>query len=58
MINSGWEKGGLEMIYRKKLIPLFTALIACLLTISSVKASADVIKEREKLMKLSLKQIN
>ena len=47
------------MRYRNQLITgLFTALLACIVTISSVKASADVIKEREKLMKLSLKQIN
>ncbi|MGA0345014.1 MAG: hypothetical protein ACO3N9_00565 [Alphaproteobacteria bacterium] len=44
------------MIYRKKLIPvLFAALIACLVTISSVKASADVIKEQQKLMKIIAK---
>ena len=40
------------MRYRNQLITgLFTALLACLVTISSVKASADVVKERQKLMK-------
>jgi len=40
------------MRYRNQLITgLFSALLACLVTISSFKASADVVKERQKLMK-------